>query len=263
MPLTDGFSSFAVADGKAFTLVTREVEGAKQEVCMALDAKTGKELWAMPLGIAKYDGGGDSGAPDNKGGDGPRSTPAYDHGKVYTYSSRMVLKCFDAETGKVDWSVDVIKDHAGRNIHWESAASPLIEGNLVLVAGGGPGEALLAFDEKDGHVVWKGEDDGLTQSTPIAATILGERQVIFFTQTGLVSVTPATGAVLWRFPFTFKDFDRHFAGRVRGHCVLLRGLRRGGGGVQARQGGRQVHGHRIVVAKGQCHSKSLGDAGGA
>src|ERR1700760_4678286 len=83
VPLTDGFSSFAVADGKAFTLVAREVDGAKQEVCVALDAKTGKELWAMPLGVAKYDGGGDNGAPGNNGGDGPRSTPAYDHGKVY------------------------------------------------------------------------------------------------------------------------------------------------------------------------------------
>jgi outer membrane protein assembly factor BamB len=204
VPLTDGFSSFAVADGKAFTLVTREVEGANQEVCVALDSKTGKELWAMPLGIAKFDGGGDNGAPDNKGGDGPRSTPAYDDGKVYTYSSRMVLKCFDAETGKVDWSVDMIKDHGGRNIHWENAASPLIEGDLVYVVGGGAGESLVAFDKKDGKVVWKGQDDGLTQSTPIAATILGERQVIFFTQAGLVSVMPKTGDVLWRFPFQYK-----------------------------------------------------------
>jgi outer membrane protein assembly factor BamB len=67
-----------------------------------------------------------------------------------------------------------------------------------------PGEALLAFDKNDGHVVWKGQDDMMTQSTPVAATILGVRQVIFFTQKGLVSVVPATGAVLWRFPFRYK-----------------------------------------------------------
>src|SRR5215472_7708922 len=50
-PLPDGFSSITTGDGKAFTLVDRIVGGAKQEVCVALDAATGKELWAVPLGI--------------------------------------------------------------------------------------------------------------------------------------------------------------------------------------------------------------------
>jgi outer membrane protein assembly factor BamB len=202
-PMTDGFSAISVGGGKAFTLEMREVDSAQQEVCVALDAKTGKELWAVPLGIAKYDGGGDSGTPDNSGGDGPRSTPTYNDGRVYTYSSRMLLKCLDAADGKQIWVADIKKDYAGRNIRWESAASPLVEGNLVFVAGGGAGEALLAFDKKDGHLVWKGQDDLMTQSTPVAATILGTKQVIFFTQQGLVSVVPETGAVLWRFPFPF------------------------------------------------------------
>jgi outer membrane protein assembly factor BamB len=203
-PMTDGFSGISVGGGKAFTLVAREVDGASQEVCLALDANSGNELWSAPLGVAHYDMGGDRGLPENNGGDGPRSTPAYDNGRVYTYSSRMVLKCLDAATGSQIWACDIIREHAGHNIHWESAASPLIEGNLVLIAGGGPGEALLAFDKKDGHVVWKGEDDKMTQSSPVAATILGQRQVIFFTQKGLVSVVPETGIVLWRFPFKFQ-----------------------------------------------------------
>ena len=203
-PMADGFSAISLGGGRAYTLETREVDGAQQEACVALDANTGKELWSVPLGIAKYDGGGDSGAPDNKGGDGPRSTPTFDGGKVYTYSSLMVLKCMDAASGKQIWACDLRKEHEGHNIKWESAASPLIEGDLVFVAGGGPGEALLAFDKKDGHVVWKGQDDMMTQSTPVAATILGVRQVIFLTQKGLVSVVPRTGVVLWRFPFPFR-----------------------------------------------------------
>ena len=202
-PLTDGFSAMTVGGGKVFTLVAREMDGARQETCVALDAATGRELWAAPLGIAKYDGGGDRGAPGNDGGDGPRSTPAYDDGKVYTYSSRMVLKCLDAQSGKEVWSKDVMHEHNGKNIMWESAASPLIEGDLVYVACGGAEESLLAFNKKDGEVVWKGESDGLTHSTPIAATILGVRQVIYYTQSGLVSMAPKTGAVLWRYEFKF------------------------------------------------------------
>ena len=70
-PTPAGFSTFAVAKGRAFTLILRDVEGVPTEVCIALDGESGKELWATPLGFAKYDGGGDSGAPGNNGGDGP------------------------------------------------------------------------------------------------------------------------------------------------------------------------------------------------
>src|SRR5208283_6159508 len=144
------------------------------------------------------------GTPDNNGGDGPRSTPTYDDGKVYTYSSRMVLQCLDAGTGKQIWACNLIKEHAGRNIHWQSAASPLIDGDLVFVAGGGAGQSLLAFDKRNGRVVWQGQDDKMTHSTPVAATLLGQRQIIFFTQSGLVSVVPKTGVVLWRYPFRYS-----------------------------------------------------------
>jgi outer membrane protein assembly factor BamB len=203
-PLQNGFSALTVGGGKAFTLVTREVEGADQEVCVALDANSGRELWSAPLGVAQYDAGGNKGAPDNNGGDGPRSTPTYDDGKVYTYSSRMVLQCLDAGTGKQIWACNLIKEHDGRNIHWQSAASPLIDGDLVFIAGGGAGQSLLAFDKHDGHVVWQGQDDKMTHSTPVAATLLGWRQIIFYTQSGLVSVLPQTGAVLWRYPFRYS-----------------------------------------------------------
>jgi hypothetical protein len=60
-PMIGGFSSITVSGGKAFTLVQRNIEGAEREVCIALDTMTGKELWATPLAVAKYDKGGDNG----------------------------------------------------------------------------------------------------------------------------------------------------------------------------------------------------------
>src|SRR5262249_10361190 len=53
-------------------------------------------------------------------------------------------------------------------------------------------------------VAWKGQNDKMTQSSPIAATIAGVPQVIFFAQSGLVSVSPTNGAVLWRFPTSYS-----------------------------------------------------------
>jgi len=192
-----GFSSFAVSGGKAFTLEQRNIEGVEREVCVALDAATGKELWFYSMGLSRYDGGGGA-------GDGPRSTPSIDSGKVYVTSEYLVLSCLDAESGKVVWSKDLVKEHAGRNISWQNAASPLIDGDLIFMAGGGQGQSLLGINKTSGKVVWKGQDEKMTHATPIAATILGKRQIIFFTQRGLISVQPSDGQLLWRYQFPYS-----------------------------------------------------------
>lgn len=204
VPVTDGFSSFTVSDGKAFTLVLRDFQGAPREMLIALDAATGKELWAQPLGPIKLNDGGEQGEADNKGGDGPRSTPSVSGNRVYVTSAKLVVSCFDAESGKAVWSHDLIKEHAGRNISWQNAASPLIEGNLVFVGGGGPGESLIAFEKADGKVAWKAHDEKITHASPTIATILGQRQIIFFMQSGLVAVNPLDGKLLWKHPHPDK-----------------------------------------------------------
>ncbi|HXJ58078.1 MAG TPA: PQQ-binding-like beta-propeller repeat protein [Verrucomicrobiae bacterium] len=202
--LNRGFSSFAVAGNRAFTLVSREMDGANREVCVALDAETGRELWVVPVGMAKFDGGGDTGAPHNQGGDGPRSTPAADDNRVYVLSGGLSLYCLDASTGHAIWSKDLVKEYGAHNISWQNAASPLLEGNLLFVCAGGEGQSLLCFHKNTGGLVWKGQNDRMTHASPIAATILGHRQVIFFTQSGLVSVVPGTGQVLWRYAFPYR-----------------------------------------------------------
>ena len=201
---TNGFSSISVSGNVATTLVTRDHDGSPTEHGVAFDATTGKELWAQPLKLAKYLGGGDDGTGDNKGGDGPRSTPTHNGGKVYIYGSNLDLYCFDAKTGRKVWDKDVAKDYGGKNIDWQNATSPLIESGLVIVSGGGAGAAFLAFDQATGVLKWKGEDDTITHATPTAATIHGTRQIVFFTKQGLVAVTPEDGKVLWRQGYKFN-----------------------------------------------------------
>ena len=204
VPTTDGFSSFASADHKVFTLITRTVDGAPSEVCLALDADSGRELWAVPVGPGKYPGGGDSGTDDNKGGDGPRSTPAVVGGRVYVYSSDMVLVCLDPATGKTIWKKDIVGEYGGKNIGWKSAMSPVVDGELLYIAGGGPGQAMLAFNAASGALAWKTGDDAMTHATPVVATIHDVRQVIFLMQSGLVALNVGTGQSLWRFPFKYR-----------------------------------------------------------
>jgi len=203
-PLKSGFSSFAVSGGRVFTQVARELEGAPRESCLALDAATGKELWCAPLAGGKYDGSGNAGLPENKGGDGPRSTPAVSDGRVYVFTPDLAIHCLDAADGRKVWERNLVKQHAGRNIGWNNAASAVVDGRLVFVGGGGPGESLLALDKATGEVVWKAHNERITHATPVAATLHGVRQVIFFLQSGLLAVSASDGRELWRFPFRYN-----------------------------------------------------------
>ena len=204
VPTSAGLSSFVAGEGRVFTVVPRDAEGGSAEFCLALDASTGKELWATATGPAKYQGGGDSGAPDNKGGDGPRSTPAVSGGRVFVYSSAMTLSCLEAAAGKVLWQKDVVASFGGKNIGWQSAMSPVVDGGLVFVAGGGDGQSMLAFKQSTGELAWKSGDGGLTHATPAVATIQGVRQVVYLLQSGLVSVEAASGKPLWKYSFPYR-----------------------------------------------------------
>jgi outer membrane protein assembly factor BamB len=198
-PTVGGFSCFSVAGGRACTVVL----GGSEEVCVALDANTGKPLWSTPLGSAKYDGGGDAGTKENKGGDGPRSTPTLDGDRVYVLTAQLSLCCLDARSGQPIWKKDLCQELGGKMIRWQNATSPVMDGDLIFVCGG-DGGALAAIHKKDGSVAWKGATETLTHASPIVATIFGVKQVIFFVKSGLVSVEPATGKELWRHAFPFK-----------------------------------------------------------
>jgi outer membrane protein assembly factor BamB len=204
VPTPNGFSSFAVQNRRAYTIVGREADGVPREVLVAHDADTGKEIWSAAFGATRYDGGGDAGAGNNKGGDGPRSTPVIDGEHVYVLTADLVLAAVQVKDGKQVWKRDLIKEHKGQNISWKNAASPVLDGDLIFVAAGGAGESLLGINKNDGKTVWKAESDKITHATPVPATIHGERQIIFFTQKGIVSVKPADGAVLWRHPFKYS-----------------------------------------------------------
>ncbi len=197
VPLQPALSSFSVGGGKVFTLIRRSVQGANQEFCIALNADSGVELWATPVGIADYPDGGVG------SDDGPRSTPSLDDDRVYVLATYLKIFCLEAATGNVVWSRDLLKDFGGTLIPWQNAASPLILGDLIYLNCNARGQCLMALRKTDGSVAWKGQSDSMTQASPVAATIAGVTQVIFFTQTGLVSTAPGTGSVLWRYALPF------------------------------------------------------------
>lgn len=196
VPGGDGYSSVAVAGGRAITLVQRD--GAEQ--VLALDAAKGTELWHRKIAPAYK----------NQYGNGPRSTPTIEGDLVYVQSVTGPLVCLKAATGDVVWQHDLLKEFGGKNLTWGLSASPLIDGDLVYALPGSMSTGIAAFDKRSGKVALEITDDKAAYATPVAVTVGGKRQIIFFTAVGLVAISPETKKLLWRVPWK-TEFDCNIA----------------------------------------------------
>jgi outer membrane protein assembly factor BamB len=89
--------------------------------------------------------------------------------------------------GAVVWSNDLRITYGGEVISWQNAASPLVDGGLIYLNVNAGGANLMALRTSDGNLFWRSQDENLTHSTPVLTTMNGVRQLIFATQSGLVS----------------------------------------------------------------------------
>jgi outer membrane protein assembly factor BamB len=183
-----GYSGPAIADGRLYTMGTRE----DQEIVLALDAETGEELWARPIDRILQNGWGD----------GPRATPTVDDQQLYVLSGRGKLVCLEAADGNVVWEQNM-RDFGGRVPNWGYCESVLIDGALALCTPGGSEGAILALDKKTGGRIWQSKDftDGAHYASLIISETGGVRQYIQLTQDHLVGVKAETGDLIWRVSF--------------------------------------------------------------
>jgi outer membrane protein assembly factor BamB len=188
----EGHSSPIVAAGKVF-LHTKVKDKDAEEVA-AYDAADGKLMWSK-----QYDRG-----PLHQGfirqfGVGPRATPAFHNGRLYTLGVTGILACWDAKDGKQLWKVDTAKDFGPPKLGFGVSCSPLLEGDAVLINVGAKGASIVAFNGKDGKVLWKALDDPPSYSSGIAFGANKARQIVFLTGLGVVSLT-TEGKENWRVP---------------------------------------------------------------
>ncbi len=136
-------------------------------------------------------------------GEGPKSTPLFSEGRLYTFGISGILTCWDAATGAVRWRNDFSKQYKATWPPFGTAMSPVADRGLLIAHVGGPGDgALTAFDAQTGDVKWRWTGDGPAYASPIIADLGGVRQVVTETEKNLVSVATATGQLLWKIPFT-------------------------------------------------------------
>ena len=188
------------------------------EVMMALDADTGKEVWKNAGYPAVYT----MQSATVQHGPGPKSTPAFANGRLFTIGMTGVVTAWDANTGKQVWQKP--GDTANMPQFTSHAFSPVVDRGVVIFhLGGNAGGAITAFDVNTGAEKWSWKGDGPGYGSPVVADIGGTRQVITITQKMLVGLDAATGAVLWERPWVSPNQTNSITPVVHGQNIIVSG----------------------------------------
>ena len=184
----DGYATPIVVGNNVYSFTRRD----GNEVMMALDAATGKIVWRTDY-PAPYK----MAAPTKVHGQGPKATPLFHNGKLYTLGISGIVSAFDASNGKLMWQ----KPAPPEQPFFGTAVSPIGEKDLIVVHVGDDGP-MTALDANSGAVKWTWKGDGAAFASPIIVDLGGTRQIVSVTQQNVVGISLADGALLWRYPWT-------------------------------------------------------------
>jgi outer membrane protein assembly factor BamB len=184
-PIGPGWSSFAVGGDHLYTQEQRGTD----EVVSCYNTSTGAPVWTHRDATRFFEA---------NGGAGPRGTPTLSRGHVYTLGATGIVNALDDANGAVVWSRSAASDTGAEIPTWGFSSSPLVVGDIVIVAAGG---RLVGYDAATGNPRWFAKTGGGSYSSPHLMTIGGVTQVLMVSGVGATSITPADGRQLWQYPW--------------------------------------------------------------
>lgn len=188
-----GWGSFAVVGNRLFT--QEQLKEFERVVCY--DAATGKEVWAH-ADTTRHS--------DSESGAGPRATPTFSDGRIYSLGATGRLNCLDAATGKLIWTHDIVEDSKATRPIWGFSSSPLVSKGIVTVFAGGPdGKSALGYKADSGELAWSAGKGTNSYCSMHPATIAGVEQLILVSGEGMTSFDPASGKVLWDYDWNIGE----------------------------------------------------------
>ena len=211
------WSSLLLLGNRIFTQEQR----AEKEAVVCYDANTGSELW-VHADTARFE--------ESVSGPGPRATPTFAEGRLFTLGGTGFLNCLEAATGKCLWKRDIKEASGARVPMWAFSSSPLVTDGLVVVyAGGDSGKGLLAYRIDSGDVAWSAAAGGSSYSSPQLTMLGGVPQCLVLHDGGLTAVDLKTGAKLWETGLPMKGPPRYGQPRLIEENQLMVGALDGAG----------------------------------
>ena len=211
VPIAGGYSGPTVAGGRVYVMdLVKEPQEAERVHCF--DWQTGDQIWSY-----RYD------APYGEIGyrAGPRASVLIDDGLAFGLGAAGHLHCFDAADGTLVWGKDLQEEYEIRMPNWGIAASPVIEGDLLIAQIGGTDACVVAFNKTTGEEQWRALKDDAGYSAPIVIDQVGRRVVVVWTGNRIVGLDPRDGDLLWEFPFQWTKWPIGIATPVLYDDLLL------------------------------------------
>lgn len=176
---------------------TTETQDKKVEIVTAFDRHSGQLLWR-----AEWPGAVSVPFFARSNGDWIRATPACDGESLFVAGMRDVLVCLDARSGRERWRVDFVEKLDAPVPDFGFVCSPLVDGEAVYVQAGA---SFVKLNKRTGEILWRTLQDqggmwGSVFSSPIIATLGGQRQLVVQTREKVAGVNPEDGKVLWEQP---------------------------------------------------------------
>jgi outer membrane protein assembly factor BamB len=187
-PIGQGHSSIIIVGNRLYTL---EQQG-ELEVLSCCSLMNGSVIWEHRTKDRWS---------DSMGGPGPRSTPVFSKGKVFSLSSSGKLACLDAATGEPGWEQATLAPDY-EYPHWGIAGSPLVIDDLIVVSLGGKAGAVKAYDVATGEPRWTSELKGAgVYLSPTMLDLLGTKYLTVAVEGELAGLDPTNGKTLWEHPW--------------------------------------------------------------
>jgi len=193
--LGEGYAAAAIDNGRVYVLdhvyyaPTNEIDRSADTLrCLSLD--DGREIWRNNYPVV---------VPWNHGRS--RTIPAIAGKYVVTIGPQCQAACWDADTGRGLWLIDLVLDYAATVPPWYTGQCPLVDEKTerVILAPGGKA-LLIAVDYKTGKVVWESPNPhnwAMTHASIMPMEFAGRRMYIYCGKGGVAGVAADTGEILW------------------------------------------------------------------
>jgi outer membrane protein assembly factor BamB len=207
----EGYATPIVVGNTVYAFTNRN----GREGITALDAQSGDTIWRTeyPVAYEPYEGSEDHGY-------GPKATPLFHRGKLYTLGISGAISAFDASSGVLVWQ----KPAPQMQPDVGTASSPIGASDAVIIQSDGD-HALTAFDSETGRVKWTVKNE-FRYASPIIVDLLGTRQIVAVAQYAILGISVTDGSVLWQHPWK-SPYVQAITPILNGDTIIVSGHHRG------------------------------------